>query len=313
LSSVISTGISAADTIVVWDPVLYRLSWFDAGGDFVRDEDLRGRPAIAQLQRMLSPYDWRVLHDGSIVYIDMNMERDPTFMETWRLTAFVVDHGERFIPFHEYPRRRYAMVNGQAVSNPFSAAMTLAVREAPFVTVYVNGPVDAWEVRAFDRTGRLCQIVRAAVPRVAINGSIRSEVRDSLGGDVFDRLEIPDSTPPISGMHTDAAGRLWVERWRGVGSAGAGMHDVFDVSGRWLGPVAIPAVYGRILWIGEHHVVTRVVDELGVQYVHVYALDRRADAGREPEGTADPAFPANACAAGDYDQESAFTFESRVR
>jgi len=88
----------------------------------------------------------------------------------------------------------------------------------------------------------------------------------------LERLPVPDSTPAISTLHVDQRGYLWIGRWWGSGADGEPVYDVFDTNGRWLGPVVIPAALGRILSIGDDRLLTRMIDQAGVQSVGVYRL-----------------------------------------
>jgi hypothetical protein len=49
---------------------------------------------------------------------------------------------------------------------------------------------------------------------------------------------------------------------------------VIDAGGRWVGTVEIPAQVGEVLSFGPEHVLTLWKDDLDVEYVRMYALDR---------------------------------------
>ena len=86
--------------------------------------------------------------------------------------------------------------------------------------------------------------------------------------------------PVLESIRLDAAGNLWVEPYSLPG-AQAAPFEVFASDGTWLGTVATPP--GLALGtdrvpvgfeIGEDHVLGLWRDELGVEYVRMYGLER---------------------------------------
>ena len=68
------------------------------------------------------------------------------------------------------------------------------------------------------------------------------------------------------------AGYLWVREYRASGAEGT-VWAVFDPEGRIQGLVETPPGL-RTFDIGEDYVLGLAVDELGVQYVQLWSLDR---------------------------------------
>ena len=83
-----------------------------------------------------------------------------------------------------------------------------------------------------------------------------------------------DSYPAFEEIMTDRDGYLWVREYRMFGE-GAMVWTVFDSEGRIQGLVETP-VGLDVFEIGEDYVLGLVEDELGVEYVQLWSLDREA-------------------------------------
>ena len=80
--------------------------------------------------------------------------------------------------------------------------------------------------------------------------------------------------PAFTSIITDALGHLWVEEYEFPGEERPGsLWTVFDSEGQVLGFVETPEVL-QILEIGEDYVLTWNRDELDVEYVQSWPLDR---------------------------------------
>ena len=93
---------------------------------------------------------------------------------------------------------------------------------------------------------------------------------------MLDRVPTPAARPPYSRLLLDPAHYLWAERGPTLGKNGKSTDFlVFDPGGALLGTVSIPPI--RILEIGLDHVLGVHVDELGIQYVRAYDLNRNSE------------------------------------
>jgi hypothetical protein len=91
---------------------------------------------------------------------------------------------------------------------------------------------------------------------------------------MLDKVPIPESRPPYSGLILDPDGNLWVEQGPTAGGERlASDFLVFDPAGVLLGTVTLPSV--RVLEIGLDYVLGVETDELGIQYVHAFGLNRQ--------------------------------------
>ena len=140
------------------------------------------------------------------------------------------------------------------------------------------GDQATYEIRAFAADGTLVRIIRR-------DGDLESPTRadqdsywerqyanrppDSRAESLKAVKDMPlvDSYPAFSGILSDRVGYLWVrERWSSI-------WTVFDPEGRVQGLVEIPSGL-RVFEIGEDYILGRKYDELGVEYVQLWTLDR---------------------------------------
>ena len=151
----------------------------------------------------------------------------------------------------------------------------------------VIGDQAVYEIRVFAADGRLVRIVRrdgdpgrptraeqdsywerryADLPDESRAESLR-EVRD---------MPLVDSYRAFSAILSDPLGHLWVRE------NGRRVWTVFDQEGRVEGLVEMPSGLG-VFEIGEDYILGRSRDELGVEYVQVWGLDRDTPSPRDRE------------------------------
>jgi hypothetical protein len=90
----------------------------------------------------------------------------------------------------------------------------------------------------------------------------------SLGALVF-----PTLSPLFASLLADSEGNVWVDGSRGPGEEGLTKWTVFDPAGRWITDVTTPEGL-RLTWIDSDRILGVWRDELGVEYVRVYSLDK---------------------------------------
>ncbi len=87
--------------------------------------------------------------------------------------------------------------------------------------------------------------------------------------------------PVLRSVHVDAAGNLWVAPYH-IAGAEPPPFEVHAPDGTWLGSAALPPGLQRgfvqyqapYMEIGDDYVLGVWTDELDVQYVRVYRLNR---------------------------------------
>lgn len=159
----------------------------------------------------------------------------------------------------------------------------------PHVTVAGDrafiGHGGTFEVREFSTDGMLHRLIRTSAPAVLVtDADLDRLVEERLAGiemeearrrsaEVYALMPRPEARPAFTALMADDAGNLWVQQSRLPWESG--MWYVFDSSGRLLGPVEMPSGF-EPSHIGEDFVVGVVTDELGVQRVRVYGIEKGA-------------------------------------
>ena len=143
--------------------------------------------------------------------------------------------------------------------HPFQRRATGAV----WGNLVAVGVSDTYEIRAFATDGTLVRIVRRVWdPRTP------TEAEYPMPAPPI------DSYPAFAQILSDRAGYLWVQDYQVPGDGeGPIVWTVFDPEGRVQGLVETPSELD-VFEIGEDYVLGLVKDELGVEYVQVWALDR---------------------------------------
>ena len=166
---------------------------------------------------------------------------------------------------------------------------TRSTRTAVWAGRFVVAPNDNYEVRAYDPAGMFELVVRrdhtliAPTPahldayierQVATRppegqAERRQSLREQLG-----EVPMPETFPAFDDIMADALGHLWVREYDVPGQERANpLWTVFDSDGRVLGFVETPLGL-RIYEIGEDYILGRATDDLGVEYVQVWSLER---------------------------------------
>ena len=150
-------------------------------------------------------------------------------------------------------------------------------------------PNDTYEIRVFGLDGTLKRIVRrdhdlvvstAAHMDAEIEDRVarrpeeeRAEWRRELRED-FQQIPLPETFPAFAAATADLVDHLWVREYELPGEGGANpVWTVFNPEGRVLGFVETPAGLD-IYEIGEDYILGLATDDLGVEYIQVWALER---------------------------------------
>ncbi len=150
-------------------------------------------------------------------------------------------------------------------------------------------PNDTYEIRVFGLDGTLKRIVRRDHDLVASTDAHfdaeiedrvarrpeeeRAELRQELRED-FQDIPLPETFPAFAAATADLVGHLWVQEHRIPGEGNANpVWTVFDPEGRVLGFVETPAGL-HIYEIGKDHILGLATDDLGVEYIQVWSLER---------------------------------------
>ena len=127
------------------------------------------------------------------------------------------------------------------------------------------GVSDGYEIKAYAADGSLVRIVRRDWdPRTPTQAEY--DARAPWG------VPPVDAYPAFNEILSDRLGYLWVREYR-MSDEEAAVWTVFDSEGRVLGLVETPAGL-NVFEIGEDYVLGSAENDLGVEYVRVWGLDR---------------------------------------
>lgn len=152
--------------------------------------------------------------------------------------------------------------------------------------VVAVGNTDSYEVRILSPDGQdMATIRRSTGPREVPDGYrerwIRGEVAaiDDPGArrerqQLIETVDFPATLPAFRSLAVQEGGRVWVEDYRmPEDEEGPSTWQVYDLDGRHFGEAVLPAGF-RLFLITRDSAIGVWKDELEVEYVHVYALDR---------------------------------------
>lgn len=270
------------DSIFVWDGLLNRLSVFSQSGAFVRSvrfsvESGRGRPNV------VGRFD-----DGSMLTVGSSGILSPD------VPGIVLSGAVSLSRYHangtfadaiaELPGgNRWVFAAGGRTTFPyvpFAAQPSWVVgRNRAYL-----GAGRAFEIDVRDGTGKLTRIVRVAGQERRVTDAARTQFRESLLASVpnanerrrqerfLSEVPFPEMLPAYRSLLVDSEGFLWVEEYRLPNASHTTWH-IFNPTGEWLGSLHPPNGL-RVLQVGRDYVLGWYRDELDVQHVAVYALDR---------------------------------------
>lgn len=169
---------------------------------------------------------------------------------------------------------------------PFGRWTVAAVHGGRF---YISDTGD-YEIRVHGESGELRSLIRRdfeppALTEATLDGWLdrlferareagaSEEILDRERRFLYEEMDYPERLPALKQLVTDDVGHLWVQRYGTSPMIGSKVWDAFDPSGRWLGPVEMPRSM-EVLEIGEDHVLGMWRDELDVEHVVMYALER---------------------------------------
>jgi hypothetical protein len=281
-------GVMGADTLVIVDTQLRRISLVQAGVGFLgsaRLDDEIGGGAFPQ----------GVFSDGSVLvgggfYWSSDSGQELTDGYTRQTTSYqsATLDGALRTDFGSFPGSEFFMSvrqSGGAVSMsarliPFGKhAMAAAAPDRMYF-----GSGDRWEIEGYGVDGRLDRLIRLDRDLVPVTQDLAAAYADEEVAEAEDEADareirqsieempLPDFLPAFAGLHSDEAGNLWVERSRGPGDP-IPVFDVFDPDGALFGEVRLP-VSLEVLDIGDDYLLGLFRDELEVEYLRLYPLQR---------------------------------------
>lgn len=269
------------DSIAAWDTRARTIAVFDSEGTLGRSFVLEaeGRPNEPRM----------ALADGTVLGRTVDSGATGPGYRREQITYELRDAvGGVRVPLGVHPgREAYLNMDG-----PFPVFGLLpfsrAVSEAQWGDLIILTPDEHYEIRAHDRdTGALARIVRRdytnrAPTREEVDEAIDAALeRTNLTGEQLEltregykALPLVESFPAFRALLVDGVDHLWVREATLPGvDRPAPLWTVFDPEGRVLGFIETPDGL-TILEIGADYILGRVTDDLGVESVQVWPLER---------------------------------------
>ena len=263
--SVITWGLSADAAMHV----------FDAAGNFGRRfSPLKGQSSV----RTQWTLPVSVMRDGSILASQQPDRVDSVAVELWD------GEGRLQSPLGSHPAQLVEIIGNMLHHETFGR--TLA-RE-PWGDLVIISPTDRYEIKAYARDGTLARIVRREyVRRAPTDADLDAYVERRVAEMPSYMLEFAEERrrqfrsspvaeyfPAFESVMTDRVDHLWIEEYESpTDHRPARLWTVFDPEGRVLGHVETPKEL-EIYEIGEDYILGHARDELDVEYVLVWPLDR---------------------------------------
>jgi hypothetical protein len=274
----------AADSLAVTDGANLRLNLFSTAGHFDRSIS----PTV--VEGYARPAIWGVFADGE--WLAQMPKGSGSLggnvgdrLESWFGFLRYAPDGSHATRLADVPGRPRIVnsLGGGAVHFPF-----VPLTPDPAFSVVGNDLLLSQgaepEVRRIDRDGRVRSIVRWNQPRSPVR-DIWSRFTEEFLAEVNEErrpayarllamsdLPLPELVPAVEGIIVDGLGDVWVQEYR-LPWQQARVWHVLSPDGTWLGDMTTPpgvTVYD----IGQDYILGRHVDELGVERVVVYGLDR---------------------------------------
>ena len=267
------------DSVVAWNYSTWVVSIFDSAGAF-------GRSFVLDLEAgALEPR--AVLSDGSILG-----RTGQTSGEGYRRSreTYQLRHPKTASPveFGTHPGRESYIGFQDGIALMGFLLFGRSLWEAPWGELVIITPNDDYEIRAYDRaTGTLaCIIRREYESRVPTREEVDQALEETLAGTGWtgQRLEVArrgygnmplvEQFPAFRELLTDPLNHLWVRKATLPGmDRPAPLWTVFDPEGRALGFIEMPDGL-TVFEIGADYLLGRVTDDLGVESVQVWGLER---------------------------------------
>ena len=271
------------DSLLAYDPRLERVTVFSPQAEPVRSVSLRSEPGQSVLEVL-----GRLAGGGYLAseqpyagpeQIRGGLRRDSVLMLRLGADGSAGDSlaripgRESFVEIVEHGNTRMTLFFGRIPVFALSGDRV------------VLGTNDAYEMLVYSPSGALERRIRQRVePRPVTDADVaalRQKFTDGLPAQwlaraqpLLEKMPVPATMPFYRAVLVDDAGDLWVEDYAGPRDD-SHAWSVFDAQGRLLGSVDMPEAL-RPTQIGRDYVLGVWRDELGVESVRLYALEKPA-------------------------------------
>ncbi len=279
-------GYGPGDSVWVYDFGTRRFTVLTAAGELVRTMNLGGAlSAVGAVGRfsdgsfIVREYWGSGTHSG---VVRSGLSRDPAAVAAYSADGAELDTVGLFPGREVY----IGSEDGRAVMSAPLYARTASVAMSGD-EIYV-GDQERFEAGLYTASGDLRRLVRVlGVDLRVTQEDIERAVAERLADQPperhamlrahLDAMDVPETRPAYGRMLVDSEGNLWVAEYASFPMEPATWR-VFDSGGGLLGAVQVPERF-HVHQIGEDWILGVWRDELGVEYMRVYGLDKRLRAG----------------------------------
>ena len=276
-------GTLPGDTIVAWDWSAKRFSVFDPAGDFVRSASIGTGGAFPQILGVFTDGSFVINHGFTPVFADgTHVGRDTITLLRISGDGSAADTLGR-VPGEE----RYSMTGGSGENRwatmglrPFGRSASISIHGD---RIYI-GVNDTYEIAVRDAAGALLRLVRKPHEPVPVTNADIARIRERRLANarsdnarreaerLLAEVPFPSFRPAFGDLRVDPDGFIWVQDYR-IDPDDPSIWSIFDPDGRFLGTLEVPAG-NRLLAVYRDAILTTWRDELDVEYVRLYRLDR---------------------------------------
>lgn len=272
------------DSLGVWDGRLRRVTVFPETGPPGRDLTLSAVGTVAALQ---SPMLSGVLHDGSLVVwgrgqpdVDAGggLTRPPIRV------AVITPDGALVADLGDQPGEEALIRVGENVIEVIRAPVRRGYVLTTVDPEVLVGPNERAELRFWGSDGGLKRVVRLGEPPRLMTDRLREaevqlrvdaapeEARPGIRN-LYATIPFPDTVPMLGRVLPDRSGHLWIQRYRLEQDEGPADWIVLNPSGQAVARLELPGGL-EVFEIGTDYVLGRVQDELDVEHVQMWPLER---------------------------------------
>jgi hypothetical protein len=267
------------DSVAAYDWNLLRVSFFDPAGTFVRSFAFQHSAGVAFPLGRFADGSW-LMQPGFVFSPGgpgATVVRDTSRLLVFEGDGRLRDSASRWIGPDFYVRSEGT--HASAASLPFGRFTEAAV----FGERYFEGYTERYEIARRVPSGvadLLIRARRAAVPvtdeEVAAHKAERLRGAEASRRPDIERLyrdiPFPATMPAFADLRVDADGNLWVLEATPP-TTDRRLWTVFDTAGRMMGSIETPPAVA-VREIGRDYLLGTWTDDLDVEYVRMYRLDR---------------------------------------
>jgi hypothetical protein len=285
--------VTGADSVIVWDDAMYRISRFDSAGELVAIESVDRGTVAKAIDPPLYPGEAELLQDDQVLVrlveksqpttlppgvfrprsgalrVSADLSRIDTLMFFEGIEQVYIDApwgGQKSgaLPVVPPLARRTLTAVAAALSR-----VCIGEQEGPQVVCF--GPAASRTVIRWPAEAEPVTEEEIAAWRDTAIALYTQKMTEDIAIQLLDQVTVPTVHPPYSWIGLDRLGNLWVRRGGvSVGAPQSVDHFVFDPTGVLLGVVALPPL--EVLEIGDDYLMGIHRDGLDIQYLRVHEI-----------------------------------------